>query len=35
MQTIKDEIASAPSRDPWDVLMYVDAKTYLHGAARP
>ena len=31
MQTIKDEIASAPSRDPWDVLMYVDAKTYLHG----
>lgn len=31
MQTITDAIASAPSRDPWDVLMYVDAKTYLHG----
>jgi asparagine synthase (glutamine-hydrolysing) len=31
MQRISDAIASAPSRDPWDVLMYVDAKTYLHG----
>jgi asparagine synthase (glutamine-hydrolysing) len=31
MQTINDAIAAAPSRDPWDVLMYVDAKTYLHG----
>ncbi len=28
---IDDAIRSAPSRDPWDVLMYVDAKTYLHG----
>jgi asparagine synthase (glutamine-hydrolysing) len=31
LQTINDAIRSAPSRDPWDVLMYVDAKTYLHG----
>jgi asparagine synthase (glutamine-hydrolysing) len=22
---------SCPSRDPWDLIMYVDAKTYLHG----
>ena len=28
---IEDAIASAPSDDPWDVLMYVDATTYLHG----
>jgi asparagine synthase (glutamine-hydrolysing) len=28
---IDDAIASAPSEDPWDVLMYVDATTYLHG----
>lgn len=31
MQVIRDMIGRAPSRDPWDVLMYVDAKTYLHG----
>lgn len=31
MQVIRDKIEKAPSRDPWDVLMYVDAKTYLHG----
>ena len=28
---VRDVIAAAPSRDPWDVLMYVDATTYLHG----
>jgi asparagine synthase (glutamine-hydrolysing) len=28
---IHDAITSAPSEDPWDVLMYVDATTYLHG----
>ncbi|MDF1627918.1 MAG: asparagine synthase (glutamine-hydrolyzing) [Parvibaculaceae bacterium] len=27
-----DEIIDAcPSRDPWDILMYLDIKTYLHG----
>ncbi len=31
LAAIDDVIRSAPSRDPWDVLMYVDAKTYLHG----
>jgi asparagine synthase (glutamine-hydrolysing) len=31
MELIGDTIASAPSDDPWDVLMYVDATTYLHG----
>ena len=28
---IRDAIADAPSDDSWDVLMYVDAVTYLHG----
>lgn len=28
---IEDLIASAPSRDPWDVVMYGDCQTYLHG----
>jgi asparagine synthase (glutamine-hydrolysing) len=28
---IDDAIAAAPSRDPWDVVMYVDATTYLQG----
>jgi asparagine synthase (glutamine-hydrolysing) len=28
---ISDTIAAAPSRDPWDIVMYVDATTYLHG----
>jgi asparagine synthase (glutamine-hydrolysing) len=31
LQLIRDMIDAAPSHDPWDVLMYVDAKTYLHG----
>ena len=31
MAMIEEAIASAPSEDPWDVLMYVDARTYLHG----
>jgi asparagine synthase (glutamine-hydrolysing) len=30
-EAIRETVASAPSRDPWDVLMYVDARTYLHG----
>jgi asparagine synthase (glutamine-hydrolysing) len=28
---IDDTIAAAPSRDPWDIVMYVDATTYLQG----
>lgn len=28
---IADVIATAPSGDPWDIVMYVDATTYLHG----
>ncbi|NIX76824.1 asparagine synthase (glutamine-hydrolyzing) [Microvirga terricola] len=28
---IRRAFRSAPSDDPWDALMYVDAKTYLHG----
>lgn len=28
---IRDLLASAPSRDPWDVVMYADCQTYLHG----
>ncbi|MGO4573058.1 asparagine synthase (glutamine-hydrolyzing) [Microvirga sp. 2TAF3] len=28
---IRQTFLSAPSDDPWDALMYVDAKTYLHG----
>jgi asparagine synthase (glutamine-hydrolysing) len=28
---IDDAIASAPSRDPWDVVMHVDVTTYLPG----
>lgn len=31
MGAIQELIAAAPSKDPWDVVMYVDAKTYLHG----
>jgi asparagine synthase (glutamine-hydrolysing) len=31
LAVIDDAIASAPSRDPWDVLMHVDATTYLPG----
>jgi asparagine synthase (glutamine-hydrolysing) len=31
LDQISDAIARAPSRDPWDVVMYVDATTYLHG----
>jgi asparagine synthase (glutamine-hydrolysing) len=30
-EVIDAQIARAPSRDPWDVVMYVDARTYLHG----
>jgi asparagine synthase (glutamine-hydrolysing) len=28
---IRDTIARAPTDDPWDTVMYVDATTYLHG----
>jgi asparagine synthase (glutamine-hydrolysing) len=28
---VEDLLAAAPSRDPWDVLMYGDCITYLHG----
>jgi len=28
---ISDAIRAAPATDPWDVLMHVDATTYLHG----
>jgi asparagine synthase (glutamine-hydrolysing) len=28
---IEDLITSAPSQDPWDVVMYGDCMTYLHG----
>lgn len=31
LETINAAIESAPSNDTWDTLMYVDAKTYLHG----
>lgn len=31
LAAIDDAIASAPSRDPWDVVMHVDATTYLPG----
>ena len=31
LATIGDAIASAPSRDPWDVVMHVDLTTYLPG----
>ena len=31
LDVIRDTIESAPADDPWDVLMYVDATTYLHG----
>jgi asparagine synthase (glutamine-hydrolysing) len=31
LATIKDAIESAPSRDPWDVVMHVDLTTYLPG----
>ncbi len=30
-QVITDKIMSAPYEDTWDILMYVDAKTYMHG----
>ena len=28
---ISDQIARVPSRDPWDIVMHVDAATYLQG----
>ena len=28
---IKDLVASSPSRDTWDIVMYCDSMTYLHG----
>lgn len=28
---LEEVMRTAPSDEPWDVLMYVDAKTYLHG----
>ncbi len=31
LAAIDDAIASTPSRDPWDVVMHVDATTYLPG----
>lgn len=31
LAAIGDAIASAPSRDPWDVVMHVDVTTYLPG----
>ena len=31
LDLIGDAIASVPSEDPWDAVMYVDATTYLHG----
>lgn len=31
LDIIADAIATAPAEDPWDVLMHVDATTYLHG----
>lgn len=31
LAAIEDAIASAPSRDPWDVVMHVDLTTYLPG----
>jgi asparagine synthase (glutamine-hydrolysing) len=31
LAAIDDAIASAPSRDPWDVVMHVDVTTYLPG----
>lgn len=31
LDLIGDAIASVPSDDPWDAVMYVDATTYLHG----
>jgi asparagine synthase (glutamine-hydrolysing) len=31
LDIIGDAIAKAPAEDPWDVLMHVDATTYLHG----
>lgn len=31
LDIIGDAIRNAPSDDPWDVLMHVDATTYLHG----
>ena len=30
-QLISEKIGRVPTTDPWDVVMYVDAKTYLHG----
>jgi asparagine synthase (glutamine-hydrolysing) len=30
-QTISDAIAECPSRDPWDIVAYIDATTYMHG----
>lgn len=31
MDAIEEALADAGSSDPWDVVMYVDATTYLHG----
>ncbi len=31
MDAIEEAVADAESSDPWDVVMYVDATTYLHG----
>lgn len=31
LDIIGDAIRNAPAEDPWDVLMHVDATTYLHG----
>jgi asparagine synthase (glutamine-hydrolysing) len=30
-QAIADRIAACPSADPWDVVAFVDATTYMHG----